>query len=105
MLIGGRVPAWNRKRNVEAIPLYPIGNLRIHELTAEERAIYSTLKPECLPAHVAIIMDGNGPWANQRSLKRFLGHQQGANSVQLLTETASRIGMTVAYALCIFTGK
>jgi len=67
--------------------------LRIDELTAEERAVYATLKPETLPQHVAIIMDGNGRWAGHRSLKRFLGHQQGANSVQLVTETASRIGL------------
>jgi len=73
--------------------LYPAGTLRIHELTAEERAVYSTLKPERLPAHVAIIMDGNGRWAGRRSLKRFFGHQQGAKSVQLVTETASRIGL------------
>jgi undecaprenyl diphosphate synthase len=62
-------------------------------LTSEERAVYSTLKPERLPEHVAIIMDGNGRWAGHRSLKRFLGHQQGAKSVQLVTETASRIGL------------
>jgi undecaprenyl diphosphate synthase len=67
--------------------------LRIHELTPEERAVYATLKPEGLPQHVAIIMDGNGRWAGRRSLKRFLGHQQGARSVQLVTETASRIGL------------
>ncbi len=67
--------------------------MRIHELTSEERSIYDTLKPECLPRHVAIIMDGNGRWAGHRSLKRFLGHQQGAKSVQLVTETASRIGL------------
>jgi len=73
--------------------LYPSGTLRIHELTDEERAVYSSLKPERLPEHVAIIMDGNGRWAGQRSLKRFLGHQQGAKSVQLVTETASRIGL------------
>jgi len=73
--------------------LYSTGTLRIHELTAEERAVYSTLRPERLPEHVAIIMDGNGRWAGRRSLKRFLGHQQGAKSVQLVTETASRIGL------------
>jgi undecaprenyl diphosphate synthase len=77
----------------EALPLIPVGTLRINELTAEERAVYATLKPETLPQHVAIIMDGNGRWAGHRSLKRFLGHQQGANSVQLVTETASRIGL------------
>jgi undecaprenyl diphosphate synthase len=66
---------------------------RIDELTAEERAIYATLKPERLPQHIAIIMDGNGRWAGRRSLKRFLGHQQGAKTVQFVTETAARIGL------------
>ena len=73
--------------------MYHADMLRIDELTAEERAVYATLKPERLPRHVAIIMDGNGRWAGSRSLKRFLGHQQGAKSVQLVTETASRIGL------------
>ena len=88
---GDRFPG--RKSNKEASPLYPSGTLRIDELNAEERAVYATLKPESLPEHVAIIMDGNGRWAGHRSLKRFLGHQQGAKSVQLVTETASRIGL------------
>jgi len=73
--------------------LHPTGMLRIDELSSEERAVYSSLKPDRLPQHVAIIMDGNGRWAGSRSLKRFLGHQQGAKSVQLVTETASRIGL------------
>jgi len=73
--------------------LVPVGTLRIDELTAEERAVYDRLKPERLPDHVAIIMDGNGRWAGKRLLKRALGHQQGAKSVQLVTETASRIGL------------
>ena len=38
-------------------------------------------------------MDGNGRWAGRRSLKRFLGHQQGAKTVQQVTETAARIGL------------
>jgi undecaprenyl diphosphate synthase len=83
----------SRNRNVEASFLQSSGTLRIHELTSEERAVYATLKPERLPEHVAVIMDGNGRWAGHRSLKRFLGHQQGAKSVQLVTETASRIGL------------
>ena len=66
---------------------------RVHELTREERAIYDTLDPSRIPQHVAIIMDGNGRWAGKRALKRFLGHQQGAKSVQMVTETASRIGL------------
>ena len=73
--------------------MYLTATSRIHELTPEERAVYLTLTPARLPEHVAIIMDGNGRWAGARSLKRFLGHQQGAKSVQLVTETASRIGL------------
>jgi undecaprenyl diphosphate synthase len=73
--------------------LYPSPKLRIDELSAEERAVYDRLKPGSMPQHVAIIMDGNGRWAGMQSLKRFFGHQQGAKSVQLVTETASRIGL------------
>jgi undecaprenyl diphosphate synthase len=66
---------------------------RAHELAPDERAIYETLNPGRVPQHVAIIMDGNGRWAGKRALKRFLGHQQGAESVQYVVETASRIDL------------
>ena len=66
---------------------------RANALTPEERALYDTLDTERLPQHVAIIMDGNGRWAGKRALKRFLGHQQGAESVQYVVETASRIDL------------
>ncbi len=66
---------------------------RAHELPADERALYATLDPARIPQHVAIIMDGNGRWAGKRALKRFLGHQQGAESVQYVVETASRIDL------------
>ena len=66
---------------------------RLHELSAEEAALYRQLDPQKIPQHVAIIMDGNGRWAGKRSLKRFLGHQQGAESVQFVVETASRINL------------
>ena len=66
---------------------------RVHELPADQMAIYRRLDSARLPKHVAIIMDGNGRWAGKRSLKRFLGHQQGAESVQYVVETASRIGL------------
>ncbi|HEY0786814.1 MAG TPA: isoprenyl transferase [Acidobacteriaceae bacterium] len=65
----------------------------MHELPEDERALYQRLDPGRLPRHVAIIMDGNGRWAGKRSLKRFLGHQQGAESVQYVVETASRINL------------
>jgi undecaprenyl diphosphate synthase len=67
--------------------------LRIHELSSDELAVYRTLDPGRIPEHVAIIMDGNGRWAGKRALKRFLGHQQGAESVQYVVETASRVNL------------
>jgi len=67
--------------------------LRIHELSPEEAAVYRTLDPDRIPEHVAIIMDGNGRWAGKRAMKRFLGHQQGAESVHFVVETASRINL------------
>jgi undecaprenyl diphosphate synthase len=46
-----------------------------------------------LPAHVAIIMDGNGRWAKQRGLDRIFGHQQGVNAVRELIEAAAEVGI------------
>jgi undecaprenyl diphosphate synthase len=66
---------------------------RLHELSPEEQTVYRQLDPTKIPQHVAIIMDGNGRWAGKRALKRFLGHQQGAESVQYVVETASRIDL------------
>lgn len=46
-----------------------------------------------LPAHVAVIMDGNGRWAKQRGLDRSMGHVEGVNTVRRITEAASKIGV------------
>ena len=79
-------------RETSPIRVYQRSN-RAGELTPAERAIYDTLDTSRIPQHVAIIMDGNGRWAGKRALKRFLGHQQGAESVQYVVETASRIDL------------
>jgi undecaprenyl diphosphate synthase len=46
-----------------------------------------------LPQHVAIIMDGNGRWAKQRSLPRVEGHRQGAESARTIIRTAGELGI------------
>lgn len=46
-----------------------------------------------IPAHVAIIMDGNGRWAKARNLDRSEGHVEGVNTVRRITETASALGV------------
>lgn len=45
------------------------------------------------PAHVAIIMDGNGRWAERRGLPRIEGHRKGADSVREVTRAARRAGV------------
>jgi undecaprenyl diphosphate synthase len=46
-----------------------------------------------LPRHVAIIMDGNGRWAESRALPRVAGHREGAEAVRAVTRAARRIGI------------
>jgi len=46
-----------------------------------------------LPRHVAIIMDGNGRWAETRELPRVAGHREGAEAVRAVTRAARRIGI------------
>lgn len=53
----------------------------------------STRSLKSLPRHVAIIMDGNGRWAQQRGLQRYEGHAQGARAVRETVETAARLGI------------
>jgi undecaprenyl diphosphate synthase len=60
-----------------------------------------------LPAHVAIIMDGNGRWAAQRHLPRVEGHRAGIDSVRDVVESSARLGIGVLtlYAFSIENWK
>jgi len=51
------------------------------------------LNKEVLPAHIAIIMDGNGRWAKERGLNRTAGHEAGATTVRTITTHCSDIGI------------
>lgn len=48
---------------------------------------------EKLPAHVAIIMDGNGRWAQQKGRQRIVGHRNGVTAVRETVEAAAEIGI------------
>jgi undecaprenyl diphosphate synthase len=50
-------------------------------------------KSENLPQHIAIIMDGNGRWAEKRHLLRLEGHREGRESVRAVVRTAAKIGI------------
>src|SRR5947207_11198976 len=56
-------------------------------------ALAQSLDPARLPQHIAIIMDGNGRWANRRSLPRVAGHQAGIGPVRGTVESCARLGI------------
>jgi undecaprenyl diphosphate synthase len=56
-----------------------------------DESLLAELDPARLPAHVAIIMDGNGRWAARRGLPRIAGHRAGADAVRRSVETAARL--------------
>jgi undecaprenyl diphosphate synthase len=53
------------------------------------------VNPARIPRHIAVIMDGNGRWAQQRGFARILGHRTGAAAVRTLIEEASAVGVEV----------
>jgi len=53
------------------------------------------LKPDAIPRHIAIIMDGNGRWAERRNLPRLEGHRRGAEVVESLMDAALDLGIGV----------
>jgi undecaprenyl diphosphate synthase len=59
------------------------------------------LRPEALPRHIAIIMDGNGRWAGQRAQVRMEGHRQGAGSVRMIVEECCRLGIQQLTLFCL----
>ncbi len=62
---------------------------------SHDEALARQVNFEQLPAHVAIIMDGNGRWAAQRHLPRVEGHRAGIESVRDVVETSARLGIEV----------
>jgi len=59
------------------------------------------IPPEKLPRHIAVIMDGNGRWAQQRGLPRIEGHRRGAESVRRITEECARLGIEQLTLYCL----
>ena len=48
---------------------------------------------KCIPRHVAVIMDGNGRWAERRGLSRIEGHRAGLESVRAVVRAAHELGV------------
>ena len=59
----------------------------------EEAGLLEQLELRLLPRHIAIIMDGNGRWAQRRHLPRVAGHRAGVQSARIVIETCARLGI------------
>jgi undecaprenyl diphosphate synthase len=71
------------------------------DLATLERLAAAKLDPARLPAHVAIIMDGNGRWAQQRGLPRIEGHSRGVRAVRSTVEECCRLGIQQLTLYCL----
>ncbi len=58
-----------------------------------DRELALTLDPARIPAHIAIIMDGNGRWAKRRGLPRVAGHKFGVATVRSVVEDCANLGV------------
>lgn len=56
-------------------------------------SLFDQINKEKVPAHVAIIMDGNGRWAKQKNMERVMGHGEGLNAVRRAIEAASMLNI------------
>jgi undecaprenyl diphosphate synthase len=72
-----------------------------HSPETLERLTAAGLDPARLPRHVAIIMDGNGRWAEQRGLPRVEGHRRGSESVRTTVEECCRLGIGQLTLYCL----
>jgi len=63
--------------------------------SSDALAVEAGLDPARLPAHVAIIMDGNGRWAKKRMFNRVKGHEQGADTVRMAVRVSRELGIDV----------
>ena len=54
-----------------------------------------------VPAHIGIIMDGNGRWAKKRSLSRGEGHRQGSEVIEPVMDACIELGVKGRFSLCL----
>lgn len=64
-------------------------------------AVELGIPPERLPRHIAIIMDGNGRWAQRQGLPRIEGHRHGVEAVRRVTEECAGLGLEQLTLYCL----
>lgn len=79
--------------DAEAIEAYRRIRARFPE--ARPELLLPDVHPRRIPRHVAVIMDGNGRWANERGFPRIFGHRNGTAAVRTAIETSVQLGIEV----------
>ena len=83
--------------------------MSITKSTSAENTLKSSSLPASLaeldrnqwPVHIAVIMDGNGRWAERQGLPRIEGHRKGVESVRAIVEESARIGIEQLTLYCL----
>jgi undecaprenyl diphosphate synthase len=70
-------------------------------MTSDSRLPELDVPPSRRPRHIAIIMDGNGRWAERQKLPRVAGHQRGVDSVRRTTEECARLRIEQLTLYCL----
>jgi undecaprenyl diphosphate synthase len=68
---------------------------------AATQPLLGDFPPDSRPKHVAIIMDGNGRWAQQLGLPRIEGHRRGVDTVRMVCETSVQLGLQAVTLYCL----
>lgn len=86
-------PVPNRFDDPEAIDAY--ARIRARFPQASPETLIPDVHPMRIPRHVAVIMDGNGRWAQERGFPRIFGHRNGTAAVRTAIETCVQVGIEV----------
>jgi undecaprenyl diphosphate synthase len=79
--------------STDAAALAAIERMRIRSPRADPLSVLPDVHPARIPRHIAIIMDGNGRWAQERGFPRIFGHRSGAHSVRQVVEECGVLGI------------
>lgn len=75
--------------------------MSVTEKYSNDVLVAAGLEREKLPRHIAVIMDGNGRWAQSRGLPRAAGHRSGVKTVRLVIEECARLGIGQLTLFCL----
>jgi undecaprenyl diphosphate synthase len=91
--MGSLVAISTRKIVSTALYVWKVGFGKVSEEKLKKTAKRLGLTPEQIPRHIAIIMDGNGRWAQKKTLPRVAGHRQGAKTVEKIAQYCADFGI------------